>query len=65
MPPISERASLFLEGSQVPPFAVFLRVVFKMKVKMNMKMKTIKMRVEYWCIDTERKLPIAILSPQI
>jgi len=53
MSPISERASLFFR--KVPPFAVFLRVAWKMTVKMNMKMKMIKMNVEYWCNDAERE----------
>jgi hypothetical protein len=43
------------EGFQVPPFAVFLRVASKMEVKMNTKMKMIKMSVEYWCNDAERE----------
>jgi hypothetical protein len=45
----------FLEGSQFPPYAVFLRVALKMEVKMNIKMKMIKMSVEYWCNDAERE----------
>jgi hypothetical protein len=46
---------IFLEGSQVPTYAVFLRVALNMEVKMNMKMKMIKMSVEYWCNEAERE----------